>query len=48
MHLPALVARKHDERYKVIYARIVAKHGIKMKAVVAGQRKDIRNGICYI
>lgn len=39
MHLPALCAIKHDERFKAIYARIVAKHGIKMKAVVAVQRR---------
>jgi transposase len=39
MHLPALVAIKHDQRYKAIYARIVAKHGIKMKALVAVQRR---------
>jgi transposase len=39
MHLPALVAIKHDERYKAIYARIVTKHGIKMKALVAVQRR---------
>lgn len=39
MHLPALCAIKHDERYKAIFARIVSKHGIKMKAAVAVQRK---------
>ena len=39
MHLPALVAIRHDDRYKAIYARTVAKHGIKMKAVVAVQRR---------
>jgi transposase len=39
MHLPALTAVKHDQRYKAIYARIVAKHGIKMKALVAVQRR---------
>jgi transposase len=39
MHLPALVAVKHDARYKAIYARIVEKHGIKMKALVAVQRR---------
>ena len=39
MHLPALVAIKHDERYKAIYARTVAPHGIKMKAIVAVQRR---------
>jgi transposase len=39
MHLPALVAIKHDERCKAVFARLVSKHGIKMKAVVAVQRK---------
>jgi transposase len=39
MHYPALAATKHDERFKAIYARIIARHGIKMKAVVAVQRK---------
>ena len=39
MHLPALAAIRHDERFKAIFARLVAKHGIKMKAVVAIQRK---------
>jgi transposase len=39
MHLPALCAIRHDERFKAIFARSVAKHGIKMKAVVPIQRK---------
>lgn len=39
MHLPALAAIRHSERFKAIFARLVAKHGIKMKAVVAVQRK---------
>ncbi len=39
MHLPALSAIRSDERFKAIFARLVAKHGIKMKAVVAVQRK---------
>jgi transposase len=39
MHLPALTAIRSDERFKAIFARLVAKHGIKMKAVVAVQRK---------
>jgi transposase len=39
MHLPALVAIRCDERFKAVFARLVAKHGIKMKAVVAVQRK---------
>lgn len=39
MHLPALTALRRDERFKAIFARIVSRHGIKMKAVVAIQRK---------
>jgi transposase len=39
MHLPALCAIKREDRYKDTFARLVAKHGIKMKAVVAIQRK---------
>jgi transposase len=39
MHLPALAAIRSTERYKAIFARLVGKHGIKMKAAVAVQRK---------
>jgi len=39
MHLPALSAIRHDERFKAIFSRLVTKHGIKMKAAVAVQRK---------
>jgi len=39
MHLPALGAIRHDERFKSTYVRLVSKHGIKMKAAVAVQRK---------
>ena len=39
MHFPALTAVKWDENFKELYARLVAKHGIKMKALVAVQRK---------
>ena len=39
MHLPALTAIRHDERFKALFARLMARHGIKMKAVVAVQRK---------
>jgi transposase len=39
MHLPALSAVKWDDNFKSIYARLVSKHGIKMKALVAIQRK---------
>ena len=39
MHFPALGAIRRDDRFKAIFARLVAKHGIKMKAVVAVQRR---------
>ncbi|HET8829885.1 MAG TPA: IS110 family transposase [Pelobium sp.] len=39
MYLPALTAVKWDERFRDIYARIVSKHGVKMKGLVAIQRK---------
>lgn len=39
MHLPALTAIKHDQGYKDLFVRLVARHGIKMKAIVAVQRK---------
>jgi transposase len=39
MHLPALAAIRYDERFKSVFTRIVSKHGIKMKAAVAVQRK---------
>ncbi|MBO9675060.1 MAG: IS110 family transposase [Sphingobacteriaceae bacterium] len=39
MYLPSLSAVKCDERFKAIYVRILAKNGIKMKGLVAVQRK---------
>ncbi|MBU4538411.1 MAG: IS110 family transposase, partial [Bacteroidetes bacterium] len=39
LHLPALTAVKWDDNFRNIYARLVSKHGIKMKALVAIQRK---------
>lgn len=39
MYLPALAAIRCDERFKAVFTRLVSKHGIKMKAVVAVQRK---------
>lgn len=39
MHLPSLSAVKWDDKFKELYARLVAKHGIKMKALIAVQRK---------
>lgn len=39
MHLPALAAIRSDERFKAIFSRLVQRHGVKMKATVAIQRK---------
>jgi len=39
MHLPSLTAIRHDEKFKAVFTRLVSKHGIKMKAAVAVQRK---------
>jgi transposase len=39
MHLPALAAIRQDQHFKAIFARLVSKQGIKMKAAVAVQRK---------
>jgi transposase len=39
MHLPALAAIKNNEHFKKIFKRLVSKNGIKMKGVVAVQRK---------
>ena len=39
LHLPALSTIKWDENFRNLYARIVAKSGIKMKGCVAVQRK---------
>ena len=39
MHLPALCAIRQDERFKAIILRLLSRHGIKMKAAVAVQRK---------
>ncbi len=39
MHLPALSAIKHNEKSKEVFVRLVTKSGIKMKGVVAVQRK---------
>jgi len=39
MHMPSLTIIRKDERFKAMYARLISKHGIKMKACVAVQRK---------
>jgi transposase len=39
MHMAALAAIRHDQRYKAVFSRIVGKTGIKMKGAVAVQRR---------
>ena len=39
MHMAALSALRSDDNFKSLFIRLVSKHGIKMKAVVAVQRK---------
>ena len=39
MHMPALAAIRNDGSFKVLFIRLVSRHGIKMKAAVAVQRK---------
>lgn len=39
MHLPALAAIRFGDQFKQTFIRLVSRHGIKMKAVVAVQRK---------
>lgn len=39
MHLPALAAIRHEPHFKTVFVRLVSRHGIKMKAAVAIQRK---------
>jgi transposase len=39
LYLPALSAIRHEETFKNTFARLVSRHGIKMKAAVAIQRK---------
>lgn len=46
LHLPALTAINHNDRMKAVFVRLVSRHGIKMKAVVAIQRKMLE--LAYI
>ena len=39
MHMPALTSIRHNDQNKELFKRLVSKHGIKMKGVVAVQRK---------
>lgn len=46
LHLPSLAAVKHNPVHAETYTRLVQKHGIKMKALVAIQRKMLE--LAYI
>ncbi len=39
LYMPALTAIRSEGKFKVIFTRLVSKHGIKMKGLVAIQRK---------
>lgn len=39
MHFPALAAIRTNERFREVFLRLVSNHGVKMKAIVAIQRK---------
>lgn len=39
LHLPAITSIKYNQNHRELFARIVSKNGIKMKGVVAVQRK---------
>jgi transposase len=39
LHMPALSVVKSNEHFRAFFARLVSKHGVKMKAAVAVQRK---------
>uniref|UniRef100_UPI000629A90E IS110 family transposase n=1 Tax=Kordia jejudonensis TaxID=1348245 RepID=UPI000629A90E len=39
MHLPSLAAVKYNQTHKELYTRLLAKSGIKMKGLIAVQRK---------
>jgi transposase len=39
MYMPALAAMRFNDHHKAVFVRLVSKHGIKMKAAVAVQRK---------
>ena len=39
MYMPSLTAIRSEGRFKTLFTRLVSKHGIKMKAAVAVQRK---------
>jgi len=46
LYLPSLAAARYNPAYKELYTRLVSRHGIKMKALVAVQRKMLE--LAYI
>jgi transposase len=46
LHLPSLSAVKYNPTHKDLYARLVGRHGIKMKGLMAVQRKILE--LAYI
>jgi transposase len=46
LHLPSLAAVRHNPIHREIYTRLISKHGIKMKSLVAIQRKILE--LAYI
>lgn len=46
LYMPSLTAIRHNEWFKSVYARLISKHGIKMKSAVAIQRKMLE--LAYI
>jgi transposase len=39
LHMPSLSGIRREEKFKALFVRLVSRHGIKMKAVVAVQKK---------
>lgn len=46
LHLPALSAVKHNPIQREVYIRLISKHGVKMKALMAVERKMLE--LAYI
>lgn len=46
MHMPALAAVRKEGPFKTIYLRLIGKHGLKMKALVAVQRRLLE--MCFV
>ncbi len=48
MYFPALAAIRYDGKMKGLFIRLIGKHGIKMKAMVAIQRKITGADLCIM